>query len=58
MAQKVKVWHDAEGDFIEVAFSDEPGPGAKPSSVLVGESGQPKANCLLSPSAAGHGARS
>ena len=23
MAQKVKVWYDAEGDFMEVAFSDE-----------------------------------
>ncbi len=25
MAQKVKVWYDAEGDFMEVAFSDEAG---------------------------------
>lgn len=25
MAQKVKVWYDSEGDFMEVAFSDEPG---------------------------------
>jgi uncharacterized protein YuzE len=25
MAQKVKVWYDAEGDFMEVAFSDELG---------------------------------
>ena len=25
MAHKVKVWYDAEGDFMEVAFSDEAG---------------------------------
>ncbi len=25
MAQKVKIWYDAEGDFLEVLFSDEPG---------------------------------
>ena len=25
MAQKVKVWYDAEGDFLEVQFSTEPG---------------------------------
>ena len=25
MAQKVKVWYDAEGDFMEVAFSEEAG---------------------------------
>jgi hypothetical protein len=25
MAQKVKIWYDAEGDFLEVRFSDEPG---------------------------------
>lgn len=25
MANKVKVWYDAEGDFIEVIFSDAPG---------------------------------
>jgi uncharacterized protein YuzE len=25
MAQRVKVWYDAEGDFMEVAFSDESG---------------------------------
>ena len=25
MAHKVKVFHDAEGDFMEVAFSDEAG---------------------------------
>ena len=25
MAQPVKVWFDAEGDFLEVHFSDEPG---------------------------------
>jgi len=25
MAQTVKVWYDAEGDFLEVLFSDEPG---------------------------------
>jgi len=25
MAQHVKVWYDAEGDFLEVLFSDEPG---------------------------------
>ena len=25
MAQKVKVWYDAEGDFLEVRFSDAPG---------------------------------
>jgi len=25
MAQKVKVWYDAEGDFIEVLFSDKAG---------------------------------
>ncbi len=25
MAQKVKVWFDAEGDFLEVLFSDRPG---------------------------------
>ena len=27
MARKVKVWFDAEGDFMEVAFSDEAGSG-------------------------------
>ncbi len=25
MAQRVKVWFDAEGDFLEVLFSDQPG---------------------------------
>jgi uncharacterized protein YuzE len=25
MAEKVKVWFDAEGDFLEVRFSDGPG---------------------------------
>lgn len=25
MADKVKVWFDAEGDFLEVLFSDRPG---------------------------------
>ena len=25
MAEKVKVWFDAEGDFLEVQFSDAPG---------------------------------
>ena len=25
MAQRVKVWFDAEGDFLEVLFSDKPG---------------------------------
>ena len=25
MADKVKVWFDAEGDFLEVRFSDAPG---------------------------------
>lgn len=25
MAQKVKVWFDPEGDFLEVLFSDKPG---------------------------------
>jgi hypothetical protein len=25
MAQQVKVWYDAEGDFLEVLFSDEAG---------------------------------
>jgi hypothetical protein len=25
MAKKVKVWFDAEGDFLEVRFSDKPG---------------------------------
>ena len=25
MAQHVKVWFDAEGDFLEVLFSDKPG---------------------------------
>jgi uncharacterized protein YuzE len=25
MAQKVKVWYDAEGDFMEVAFCEEAG---------------------------------
>ncbi len=25
MAQKVKIWCDAEGDFLEVLFSDQPG---------------------------------
>ncbi len=25
MAEKVKVWFDAEGDFLEVRFSDAPG---------------------------------
>jgi len=25
MAQQVKVWFDAEGDFLEVRFSDNPG---------------------------------
>ena len=25
MAQKVKVWYDAEGDFMDVAFSEEAG---------------------------------
>jgi hypothetical protein len=25
MAEKLKVWFDAEGDFLEVRFSDAPG---------------------------------
>lgn len=25
MAQRVKIWFDAEGDFLEVIFSDKPG---------------------------------
>jgi hypothetical protein len=25
MAQKIKVWYDPEGDFLEVLFSDKPG---------------------------------
>lgn len=25
MADKVKIWFDAEGDFLEVLFSDKPG---------------------------------
>ena len=25
MAQRVKVWFDADGDFLEVIFSDKPG---------------------------------
>lgn len=25
MAQKIKVWYDREGDFLEVLFSDKPG---------------------------------
>ena len=25
MAEKIKVWFDAEGDFLEVRFSDAPG---------------------------------
>ena len=25
MAGKVKIWYDAEGDFLEVLFSDAPG---------------------------------
>ncbi len=25
MAQKIKIWFDVEGDFLEVLFSDEPG---------------------------------
>ena len=25
MSQKVKVWYDQEGDFLEVLFSDKPG---------------------------------
>ena len=25
MAEKVKIWFDAEGDFLEVGFSDAPG---------------------------------
>ena len=25
MAEKIKVWFDAEGDFLEVQFSDAPG---------------------------------
>jgi hypothetical protein len=25
MAQRVKIWFDAEGDFLEVQFSDKPG---------------------------------
>ena len=25
MAQSVKIWFDAEGDFLEVLFSDKPG---------------------------------
>jgi hypothetical protein len=29
MAEKVKVWFDPEGDFLEVRFSDAPGSCAK-----------------------------
>ena len=25
MAQKIKVWYDREGDFLEVLFSEKPG---------------------------------
>jgi hypothetical protein len=25
MAQRVKIWFDAEGDFLEVTFSEKPG---------------------------------
>jgi len=25
MAERIKVWFDAEGDFLEVRFSDKPG---------------------------------
>jgi uncharacterized protein YuzE len=25
MAQQVRIWYDAEGDFLEVLFSDKPG---------------------------------
>lgn len=25
MAQKIKIWYDAEGDFLEVLFSDKAG---------------------------------
>jgi len=25
MARRVRIWYDAEGDFLEVLFSDEPG---------------------------------
>ncbi|MCI0496477.1 DUF2283 domain-containing protein [candidate division KSB1 bacterium] len=25
MAQKIKIWYDHEGDFLEVLFSDKPG---------------------------------
>ncbi len=25
MAQKIKIWYDREGDFLEVLFSDKPG---------------------------------
>jgi len=25
MAQRVKVWYDPEGDYLEVTFSDKPG---------------------------------
>ena len=25
MAQKIKVWYDKEGDFLEVLFSEKPG---------------------------------
>jgi hypothetical protein len=30
MAEKVKVWFDPEGDFLEVRFSDAPGFSVKP----------------------------
>ena len=36
MAQHVKIWFDAEGDFLEVRFSDKPGfmPETKNDAVM------------------------
>jgi len=33
MADKVKVWFDAEADFLEVRFSDAPATKSRPSRI-------------------------
>ncbi len=46
MAQTVKIWYDAEGDFLEVLFSDQPGYMRETNNDAVMERVDDKGNIL------------
>lgn len=46
MAQKIKIWYDTEGDFIEVLFSDKAGYMRETANEAVMERVDEKGNVL------------